>query len=81
MGAIVVDNISRSCEEAVGSIGIHPIQCNAPAVALIQHIGRNEGPYFMCGPCSNHNVKNRHAKAILVVAAVLVVAGKEEWIS
>ena len=58
--------IDRTCEETTGMIGEQYLRCGAPAVVLVKHKGRNEGPYFMCGPCANHNVRNRRAEPLLV---------------
>lgn len=63
------------CQEASPFSSGKYIPCFAPAVAIIQHIGRSEGPYYMCGPCANHNIKHRHA------CAVFVKAGEERWVA
>ena len=56
--------MSHPCQETTGMIGNEYLQCGAPAVALIQHRGRHEGPYYMCIECANHNVHNRNADVV-----------------
>ena len=56
--------MSHTCQETTGMIGNEYLQCGAPAVALIQHRGRHEGPYYMCLGCANHNIHNRNADLV-----------------
>lgn len=65
---------TRTCQETTGMIGEMYLRCGAPAVMLVHYYLRTEGPYFMCGPCGNHNVKNRNA----VVDAIK--PGEERWV-
>ncbi len=51
----------RTCEEVTGIIGEQYLRCGAPAVVVVQHRGRSEGPYAMCLPCADHNMRNRNA--------------------
>lgn len=54
------------CEETWGMLGNGTyLRCGKPAVSLVQHRGRDEGPYFMCMADGWHNCKNRNA-ALLV---------------
>ncbi len=53
------------CQEASIFSTEKYIPCFAPAVAIVQHIGRSEGPYYMCLMCAVHNVDNRHAKIVI----------------
>lgn len=64
----------KTCEETTGTIGENYIRCGRQAVAIIKHRGRDEGPYFMCGPCASHNVQNRNA------VALFVRQGDERWV-
>lgn len=52
------------CEEASPFSYGGYIPCNAPAVVLVQHKGRSEGPYRMCALCASHNVHNRNAEVV-----------------
>lgn len=65
----------KTCQETTGMIGEKYLRCGKPAVALIQHRGRSEGPYYMCGPDANHNVYNRNA------VAIVVKPGEERWVN
>lgn len=51
----------RRCEEVVGMLGSQYLRCGAPAVVIIQHRGRTEGPYAMCFECADHNMLHRNA--------------------
>ncbi len=57
----------RRCEERIGSAGY---QCGAPAKVLVKHKGRNEGPYFMCLPCADHNILHRDGEALVIADGV-----------
>lgn len=72
---MITTTMDRTCEETTGMIGDRYLRCGAKAIGLVKHRNRNEGPYFMCGPCANHNVKNRNAEALLVAP------GEERWIA
>lgn len=54
----------KTCEETYGMIGEKYLYCGRPAVMLIQHRGRAEGPYFMCLNCGEHNARNRNAEVL-----------------
>lgn len=54
------------CQEASTFSMTDYIACARPAVAIIQHNGRSEGPYYMCGPCAHHNIRHRDARAVCV---------------
>lgn len=41
------------------------IACAAPAEAIVNN--RDARPYFMCGPCADHNVHNRGAKLLFAL--------------
>ena len=56
--------MNHPCQETTGMIGNEYLRCGAPAVALIQHRGRHEGPYYMCRGCADHNVHNRNADVV-----------------
>lgn len=60
------------CQEASPLSSSTYIPCLAPAVAIIDNGDRR--PYFMCGPCANHNVHNRRATALYVKP------GEERWV-
>jgi hypothetical protein len=60
------------CQEASYLSRESYIPCGAPAVAIIVHGG--ERPYYMCGPCANHNVRNRRGKV------VRIKPGEECWV-
>lgn len=51
------------CQEVKDAIGDLLIRCHVPAVVLVQHNGRSEGPYYMCAWCWDHNIRNRNARA------------------
>ena len=53
------------CQEASPFSTEKYIPCFGPAIAIVQHIGRSEGPYYMCAGCADHNVRHRHAKVVL----------------
>ena len=55
---------SVTCEETCGVIGDQYLCCGKPAVMLIHHRGRAEGPYFMCLEHGVHNCANRDAALI-----------------
>lgn len=59
------------CEET-GLVlgGVTPIPCGAPAVMLVQHRGRREGPYWMCLAHGTHNCRNRNAVEIGAIITV-----------
>jgi len=54
------------CEETVGFDQDNHlyIRCGNPAKILVKHVGRNEGPYWMCDPCASHNIHNRGGQDI-----------------
>ena len=56
----------HTCEETTGfdERTQQYIRCGRPAVALIKHRGRIEGPYWMCPEDADHNIKNRNAEDI-----------------
>lgn len=54
----------RTCEETTGMIGDKYLRCGRPAVMVVQHRGRNEGPYAMCRECGWHNCRNRNAGVV-----------------
>ena len=54
----------QRCQETVGMIGDDYIRCEKPAVMLIQHRSRAEGPYYMCLECGTHNLDNRNAELL-----------------
>ncbi len=50
----------KGCQETTGMIGDNYIRCGTtPVVAEVTFVSRNEGPYAMCHPCMDHNVRNR----------------------
>jgi hypothetical protein len=49
----------RTCQEASHLSREEYIPCGAPAVAVVD--SGDAHPYFMCGPCAEHNVRNRGA--------------------
>ena len=52
------------CQEAAPtSLSIY-VPCNAPAHYLVAYHGRTEGPYRMCEPCKEHNVRNRNGYVV-----------------
>lgn len=53
----------RTCEE-ITAVGNLEVPCGKPAMVLVKHDGRREGPYFMCRPCASHNVANRGASVL-----------------
>lgn len=53
--------MNRTCEETWGMIGDRYLRCGKPAVVIVQHRGRDEGPYAMCYACADHNMRNRNA--------------------
>ena len=50
------------CQEASTLSRQTYIPCNYPAKFLVEN--RDQTMYFMCDPCTSHNVKNREAKII-----------------
>lgn len=71
--------MNSTCEETTGTATFGDLvcdmylRCGKPAIALVKHRDRNEGPYFMCGPCAYHNTRNRNSEALLVQN------GEEGW--
>lgn len=57
----VVGDGPLTCMETRGMIGNRYLRCNLHAVVILQHRGRNEGPYPMCFECGDHNMRNRNA--------------------
>lgn len=57
---------ARTCEETYGYDERRQeyLRCGAPAVRLIKHRGRREGPYWMCEHHAVHNIDNRNADDI-----------------
>lgn len=49
------------CEEVKTMIGDKYIRCGNRSVAIVKHLGRNEGPYALCESCARHNLDNRGA--------------------
>lgn len=60
------------CQEASRFSCKTYIPCSQPAVSIIDN--GDSRPYYMCGPCANHNVKNRRAKVLLINS------GEEQWV-
>lgn len=55
---------NAKCQEAsIYSVGFY-IPCGAAAVAVVRH-EKDRRSYYMCPPCTDHNVKNRGGKLIL----------------
>ncbi len=54
----------KTCEETWGWTGTDYLRCGAPAVMLVQHRGRREGPYQMCLEHGTHNADNRNAEVL-----------------
>jgi hypothetical protein len=50
------------CQEASFLSTSTYIPCGAPAVAIVDN--GDSRPYYMCGPCASHNVRNRRGKII-----------------
>ncbi len=50
-----------ACEEASPLSRETFIPCGSPATAIVTFPAHNEGPYNMCAPCADHNVRNRRA--------------------
>ena len=57
-----VDFEGRTCEEASMLSAAFYVPCGRPAVVLVKN--RDPKPYFMCGMCADHNVRNRGAKIV-----------------
>ena len=53
-----------TCQETTGMIGDRYLRCGAPARTLVQPRGRAEGPYWMCAPCADHNIRNRNCEDV-----------------
>lgn len=70
--------IGETCEETVGMIGDEYLRCGRPAVVLVQHRNREEGPYSMCLECGDHNIANRNAEALEASASV-TLDFRERW--
>ncbi len=47
-----------TCQEASILSGIAYFPCGEPAVAIVYH-DRDRRGYYMCLPCTDHNVRNR----------------------
>jgi hypothetical protein len=56
--------VERKCQETTGAIGNLYLRCGKPAVAVVQHRGRSEGPYDLCEACADHNVRNRNGYVV-----------------
>lgn len=54
----------HTCQEVLGADHRDYIRCGAPAFILVQHRGRDEGPYWMCKEHAFHNIGNRNAEDI-----------------
>lgn len=52
---------TATCEEVLMMVGEQYIRCGDPAVMVVKHVGRREGPYRMCAGHGTHNVANRGA--------------------
>ncbi|MCK5639716.1 MAG: hypothetical protein KAJ19_02925 [Gammaproteobacteria bacterium] len=55
------------CEEAslFAPAGVY-MPCDKPATKMVGW--KNEGPYRMCDMCADHNIKNRNATTITIIA-------------
>ena len=54
----------KTCQETKDMIGNAYVVCGAPAVMLVRHRGRTEGPYYMCEFDGWHNTHNRNAELL-----------------
>jgi hypothetical protein len=63
---VVVDFTEKTCQETSGMVGDRYIRCGARAFVLLKYRGRDEGPYFMCLACGDHNIRNRNAEALAI---------------
>lgn len=52
------------CQEASPMSYSTYIACGKPAAAIVKHVGRDEGPYYMCRECTHHNVRNRGGRVL-----------------
>ncbi len=52
------------CVETLAMVGDKYVCCGWPAVAIVKHVGRDEGPYAMCLSHAAHNVGNRGAVVV-----------------
>jgi hypothetical protein len=54
---------NAKCQEASMLSRAYYIPCNAPAVAIVYH-DKDQRGYYMCTPCTDHNVRNRGGRLI-----------------
>ena len=54
----------HTCQETTGMIGEQYIRCGKTAYVLVQHVGRSEGPYWLCAECADHNIRRRGGRDI-----------------
>lgn len=52
------------CEEASPRSHQFYIACGRPAEFIVEFERSGEGPYAMCAPCADHNVRNRNARYV-----------------
>lgn len=52
------------CEEASPLSRQFYIACGKRAEFIVRFPRSGEGPYAMCAPCADHNVRNRHAEYV-----------------
>lgn len=72
------------CEEAnfhgVNKPNGEPYPCGAQAVAIVWHGRPGERQYAMCDMCTDHNVRNRHGRLLLITSPELRLAlAKKEF--
>lgn len=56
--------MQHPCEEVLTMVGEKYVRCGATATILVQHVGRDEGPYWMCPWHADHNIHNRGGKDV-----------------
>lgn len=67
--------VGLRCEEAnIGGVyqpNGEPYPCGAQAVAIVWHGRPGERQYAMCDMCTDHNVRNRSGRLLLIANAQL----------
>jgi hypothetical protein len=53
-----------TCQEASMHSRGKYIACGVPAVTIVRH-DKDRRSYYMCGPCADHNVRNRGGKYVI----------------
>ncbi len=59
-----VVTLGSTCQETLNMIAGRYVRCGDPACAIVEFVGRDEGPYFMCFEHAWHTVRNRGGRLL-----------------